>query len=107
MKMFIVMMQLADGSKASAYVDGHKAWLQQGFADGVLFYVGGRRGGGGNAIIAGGITSEDLLSRVNENPFVAEGVVTAEIIELDTTMSDPRLEFMVEFHGERLGYQAN
>jgi hypothetical protein len=40
------------------------------------------------------------------NPFVANGVVNAEIIELDTTKSDSRLAFMVEFQGDRLGYQA-
>jgi hypothetical protein len=103
---FIILMHLVDGSKAPAHVDGHKDWIRQGFADGLLFYVGGRRGGGGNAMIANGGTPEELRSRVDQNPFVANGVVTAEIIELDTTMSDPRMGFMVEFQGDRLGYQA-
>jgi uncharacterized protein YciI len=102
--MYIVLLRLADGTRAPGHLDGHKAWLQEGFADEVFFYVGGIHGGGG-AILAAGITPEHLRARVNKDPFVVEGVVTPEIIELDTTMSDPRLAFLVEFSGERLGYQ--
>ena len=104
--MYIVLMQLVDGGKAPTYMDGHKAWIRQQFDDGVLFYVGGRRGGGGNAMIASGVAHSDLVARLNANPFVSNGVVTVEVIELDTTMSDPRLGFLVEFQGDRLGYQA-
>jgi uncharacterized protein YciI len=104
--MYIVLLRLADGSKAPAHLDGHKTWLREGFADEVFYYVGGIHGGGG-AVLAAGITPEDLRARVSEDPFVVEGVVTPEIIELDTTMSDPRLAFMVEFTGERLGYQRD
>jgi len=60
----------------------------------------------GARVSPAGITPEDLRARVCEDPFVVEGVVTTEIIELDTTMSDPRLAFMVEFTGERLGVSA-
>lgn len=104
--MHIVLLRLLNRSRAQVHVEGHKAWIQQGFADEVLFYVGGIRDGGA-AILAAGLTSEHLLARVRDDPFVAEGVVVPEIIELDTTMSDPRLAFLVEFHGERLGYQVN
>jgi uncharacterized protein YciI len=104
--MYIVLLRLVDASKAPRHLDGHKAWLQRGFADEVFFYVGGIRGGGG-AVLAAGITSEHLRARVSEDPFVIEGVVTPEIIELDTTMSDPRLAFLVEFTGDRLGYQPD
>jgi uncharacterized protein YciI len=103
---FIILMHLVDASTAPAHIEDHKAWIRQGFEDGVLFYVGGRRGGGGNAMIANGVAHEELSARVNQNPMVANGVLTAEIIELDTTKSDPRMGFMVEFQGDRLGYQA-
>ena len=104
--MFIVLMHLIDGNKAPDHIDGHKEWIRQGFADEVFLYVGGRRDGRGNAIIASGSTPEELRARIDLNPFVANGVVNAEIIELDTTKSDSRLAFMVEFQGDRLGYQA-
>jgi hypothetical protein len=50
-------------------------------------------------VIAAGISSEELRARVAQDPFVVEGVVTPEIIELDTTMSDPRLAFWSNFTG--------
>jgi uncharacterized protein YciI len=105
--MHIVVLHLVESANPSEHVEGHKAWLQQGFADEVFFYVGGIHGGGGGVVIAGGIGSEELLARVRKDPFVVEGIVTPEIIELDTTLSDPRLAFLVEFQGERLGYQGN
>lgn len=104
--MFIVLMHLMDGSNASTYIEGHKAWIRKAFDEDVLFYVGGRRKGGGNAMIANGLSHEELSARVDQNPLVANGVVSAEIIELDTTLSDPRMAFMVEFQGDRLGYRA-
>lgn len=104
--MYIVLLRLIDGSKAAGLLDGHKAWLQKGFAEEVFFYVGGIRGGGG-AILAAASSLESLLARISDDPFVAEGVVAPEVIELDTTMSDPRLAFLVEFTGERLGYQRD
>jgi uncharacterized protein YciI len=105
--MHIVLLRLVDAANQSAHIDGHKEWLQQAFADEAIIYVGGIHGGGGGVVIAGGIGSEELLARVRMDPFVVEGIVTPEIIELDTTMSDPRLAFLVEFQGERLGYQGS
>jgi uncharacterized protein YciI len=105
--MHIVLLRLVDAADPSEHIDGHKTWLQQAFADEIFFYVGGIHGGGGGVVIAGGIGSEELLARVSKDPFVVEGIVTPEIIELDTTMSDPRLAFLVEFQGERLGFQGD
>jgi uncharacterized protein YciI len=90
--MHIIVLRLVDSANPSEHVEGHKAWLQQGFADEVFLYVGGIHGGGGGVVIAGGIGSEEL-ARIRMDPFVVEGIVTSEIIELDTTMSDPRLAF--------------
>jgi uncharacterized protein YciI len=104
--MHIILQRLVDAANPSEHLEGHKAWLQQGFADEAFFYVGGIPGGGG-VVIAGGIGSEELLARVRRDPFVVEGIVTPEIIELDTTLSDPRLAFLVEFQGDRLGYQGD
>ena len=51
--------------------------------------------------------SPSVLDSLNNIPIKVEnGVVTVEIVELDTTLSDPRMEFMVEFQGERLGYRT-
>jgi hypothetical protein len=104
--MHVVLLQLVDGSKAPQHMEGHKEWLKQAFADEVVSYVGGRSVGGA-VVLAYGLTTEALRTRLAEDPLVSEGIVDPEIIELDTTMSDPRLSFMVEFQGERLGYQRD
>jgi uncharacterized protein YciI len=105
--MHLIIERVVDASNASAHLDGHKSWLKQGFADEVFFYVGGIHGGGGGVVLAGRISSDALLARVSQDPFVRAGVVVPEIIEVDTTMSDPRLDFMVEFQGERLGFHGD
>ncbi|MGI9574788.1 hypothetical protein ACRYJU_11965 [Alloalcanivorax xenomutans] len=38
----------------------------------------------------------DLKERVGEDPFVREGVVSAEIIEIEPGRADPRLRFLAD-----------
>lgn len=105
--MFVIQFRVADTGKVTPELtELHKDWYRRGFDDGVFFYVGGRRDGGGAITLAAGISEDQLLARVGENAFVSAGVVTPEVLELDTTKSDPRLAFMVEFQGDRLGYQG-
>lgn len=103
--MHVVLLNLVDPAHASDHLEGHKAWLKEAFDSGEVHYVGGRAAGGGAVLLASGLTTDDLRHRLRADPFVSEGVVEAEVVELDTTMSDPRLSFMVEFAGERLGFQ--
>ena len=37
----------------------------------------------------------DLENRVNEDPFVAENIVSAEILEISPSRVDERLNFLV------------
>jgi uncharacterized protein YciI len=92
--MFVVLLRLADGSSVSEHLDGHRRWLQQGFDDNVFMLTGGIPQRGGGAIIAAGLSPEELNTRLDEDPFVVHGVVTPEVVELETTMSDPRLAFL-------------
>lgn len=102
--MFIVELAFADKSKAGRHMEGHKAWLKQGFDDGVFILAGnlqsngGSTGGGstGGGIVAHGLTREALEQRVSEDPFVAEGVVRPAITELTPSRADKRLDFLVE-----------
>jgi uncharacterized protein YciI len=73
------------------HLAGHREWLQRGFDDEVFFLVGGIPRVGGGAILAAGLSLDDLAARVADDPFVVNRVVTPEIIELETTMHDPRL----------------
>lgn len=94
--MFVVLLKFsANKAKAGQFMDGHNAWLKQGFAEGVFLLAGSLKPGLGGAILANGATAEDLQRRVNEDPFVAEDVVRAEIFEIAPSKMDDRLNFMV------------
>lgn len=94
--MHIVLLKFAaNRANAARFMDAHKAWLQRGFDDGVFLLAGSLEPGLGGGIIAHNTASADLQLRVNEDPFVAEGVVAAEILELDPGRADERLQFLL------------
>lgn len=95
--MFIILLKFsASKAQAPQFMEGHKAWLKQGFADGVFLLAGSLPHGLGGGLLALGASLEDVRQRVNEDPFVIHAVVTAEIIELEPGMADERLQFLVE-----------
>jgi MFS family permease len=90
--MYIVLLRLADGTKVAEHLEGHRQWLQQGFDDGIFFLTGGIREAGGGAILAAGLTLDELNARLAEDPFVIHGVVVApDVLDLEVTINDPRL----------------
>jgi uncharacterized protein YciI len=94
-KMFIVLLRFAKNkSKAGQFIEGHKAWIKRGFDDGVFMMTGSLQPSLGGGIIAHGISHAELERRLNEDPFVAENVVSAEIIELAPSRADERLAFL-------------
>ena len=38
--MFVISLRFADKAKAASLMDGHNAWIQRGFDDGVFLLVG-------------------------------------------------------------------
>lgn len=92
--MFVVMLKFADRSKAPALMEGHNAWLREGFDAGVFLLAGGIRPQEGGAVIAHGVSRDELAERVGNDPFVAEGVVDAQIIEIAPGRVDERLAFL-------------
>ena len=49
----------------------------------------------GGSVIAHNSTLSELKERVNNDPFVSENVVSAEILEIEPKKSDERLSFLV------------
>jgi uncharacterized protein YciI len=93
--MFVVLLKFsANKAKAGQFMEGHNTWLRQGFAEGVFLLAGSIKPGLGGAILAHGVTAEDLQQRVNVDPFVAEDVVRAEILEIAPSKTDERLNFL-------------
>ncbi|MCF6442668.1 hypothetical protein L1077_24910 [Pseudoalteromonas luteoviolacea] len=94
--MFVVLLKFSDNkSQASEYMGAHNQWIKQGFDDGIFILVGSLQPGLGGSVIAHNISLEDLQTRVNADPFVAENVVSAEILEIDPKKADERLSFLL------------
>ena len=95
--MFIVLLKFASNkSQASQFMEGHKEWLKRGFDDGVFLLVGSLQPNLGGGIMAQNTSLSDLQSRVNDDPFVAENVVSPEILEIAPSRTDERLEFLLD-----------
>jgi uncharacterized protein YciI len=77
-------------------MDEHNEWIKRGFDDGVYILTGGLHPGLGGAVLAHNTTLSELQIRFNDDPFVAENIVTAEILEITPAQTDERLEFLVD-----------
>lgn len=94
--MFIVLLKFSDNKdKASQFMEGHKEWIRRGFDDGVFLLVGNLQPNLGGGIVAHNTSLSDLQSRANTDPFVAEKVVKAEILEITPSKADARLNFLL------------
>lgn len=94
--MFIVLLKFsANKAKASQLMDGHKAWLKRGFDDGVFLLSGPLQPNLGGGILAHSVALPDLQSRVKDDPFVAENVVSVEVLEIAPSRADERLSFLL------------
>ena len=94
--MFIVFLRFSDNKgQAGQFMEGHKSWIQRGFDEGVFLVAGSLQPNLGGGIVAYGTSLADLQSRVNDDPFVAENVVTAEILEITPSRTDDRLSFLL------------
>jgi uncharacterized protein YciI len=93
--MFIVLLRFSDKKdQAGKHMNGHKAWIERGFADGIFLLVGSLQPNAGGGIVAHNTSLPELQNRVDEDPFVAENVVTAEIMEIEAARTDERLAFL-------------
>lgn len=95
--MFVVLLTFgANKPKAREFMDAHNAWIKQGLDDGVFLVVGSLQPQRGGAVIAHNTSREELDARVAGDPFVVEGVVTAEILEITPGKTDPRVAFLLD-----------
>jgi uncharacterized protein YciI len=94
--MFIVLLRFSENKgKAGQFMEGHKEWIKRGFDDGVFLLSGSLQPNLGGGVVAHNTSLSDLQSRVNADPFVAEKVVTAEILEITPSKADARVNFLV------------
>lgn len=94
--MFVVLLKFSDNKDAAGpLMEGHQQWIRRGFDDGVFMLVGSLEPNLGGAIVAHNTMLPDLENRVKADPFVADGVVKAEILEIAPAKADARLEFLL------------
>ncbi len=95
--MFIVLLKFS-GNKGQAgqYLQGHKEWIKRGLNDGVFLLAGSLQPNLGGGIVAHNTSLSELQARVNDDPFVAEKVVSAEILEITPSTADERLTFLLD-----------
>ncbi len=95
--MFIVTLKFSDNKdQARQFMEGHKEWIKRGFDEGVFLLVGSLQPNLGGGIVAHNTSLSDLQSRVNDDPFVAENVVSSEVLEITPSKADERLKFLVD-----------
>lgn len=95
--MFVVFLKFSDNKgRAGEYMEGHKAWIKRGFDDSVFLLVGGLEPNRGGGIIAYNTSLNELQDRVNDDPFVVENIVSAEIYEITAANAYIRLKFLLD-----------
>ena len=93
--MFIIFLRFSEHrAKAAALMADHNAWLARGFEAGLFLLAGSLQPSAGGAILAQGSDQATIEALVAEDPFVAEGVVTAEIHAVSPGRVDARLAFL-------------
>ena len=93
--MFMVLLRFAENrAKAPDFMAAHKAWIAKGFDDGVFLLVGSLTPNRGGAVLAHGVSAEELRRRVDADPFVVENVVSAEILAISPARTEARLAFL-------------
>lgn len=93
--MFVVTLKFsANKVKAPALMEGHNAWIKRGFDEGIFLLSGSIQPSAGGAVLAHNTSRADLETRIQQDPFVAEDVVTADILEIAPSRTDDRLAFL-------------
>lgn len=92
--MFAITPRFVDKTKAQSSMEGHNAWIRRGFDDGVFLLVGSLQPDAGGAILAHNASLAEIEARVQDDPFVAEGVVDAEILDITPRRTTERLNFL-------------
>jgi uncharacterized protein YciI len=94
--MFVILLRFTgDKSRAPALMQGHKDWIEKGFAEAAFLLTGSLPEGAGGAILAKGDDMAAIVARVAADPFVAEHLVTPEIIAIAPGRALPAFEALL------------
>lgn len=89
--MFVVFLKFSENrSQASQFMEGHKKWISRGFDDGIFLMAGSVQPNQGGCVIAHNTSLSELQDFVNNDPFVAEKIVSPEIFEIHPSKVDEK-----------------
>ena len=95
--MYIVLLKFSKNkSRAGQWIEEHNAWIKKGLDDGKFLVVGSLQPNLGGAIVVNDMLKTELDQLVDADPFVANDVVTAEVLEITPAKTDERLKFLLE-----------
>lgn len=94
--MYIVFLRFTERkNEAAKFMQAHKEWIQHGFDTGIFLLAGSLPPQAGGAIVANRIARDELSALVDADPFVVQGIVNAEIVEISPARVDERLGFLL------------
>jgi uncharacterized protein YciI len=95
--MHIVFLRFTERkSDAGKFMQGHKDWIQRWFDAGCFLLTGSLNPQTGGVILVDRISREELDQLVMQDPFVEQGIVTPEIVELVPSRVDECLAFLLD-----------
>lgn len=95
--MFIVFLKFSENkAMAAKFMAAHNDWIQRGVDDGIFLVVGSLTTLEGGCIIAHATERKVLEQRINDDPFVQENIVSAELIEVSPSRVDERFNFLMK-----------
>ena len=95
--MFVILLKFSEHrSLASQFMEGHVRWIKRGFDEGVFLLAGSLQPDLGGGIVAHNTSLADLQDRLKDDPFVAENIVVAEVLEITPSRADERLDFLLD-----------
>jgi uncharacterized protein YciI len=93
---FIVLLKFsANKAQAPRLMQAHNDWIRRGFDQGVFLLTGSLQPNLGGSILAHKTSRAELESRLRADPFVAESVVTTEILEVAPSRASEPLQFLL------------
>lgn len=93
--MFITFLRFADNRAAAPdHMTAHNDWIDRGFAEGAFLCVGSLAPAAGGAILARAPSRAEHDARIAADPFVIQGIVTAETHEIDPKRTLPALDLL-------------
>jgi uncharacterized protein YciI len=94
--MFVVLLRFGKNrARAIEFMAAHEDWIGRGIKEGAFLVVGSLQPRLGGAIVAHRSTRSELESRLALDPFVANGVVDVEVLEIAPSKVDDRPRFLL------------